>query len=285
MVLPNSTPHLLRPASEIPQLPSDRAQSKSSRVSLQFRHSQIQDRQSRANQQSEIYNAVDGLALTACASGPVESSAPFSCWRPAGLHSAPCSAWTIPPCGCKVETEVRSAFDRMARRLREMALEAGEPATIHAAIDGDTGAVRRLLTSTAAVVSEDAPYDSALTIYGSDGEPVAWAGRPTDLLADRLQGEEAWFAALGASGLRLMYVRPVTENGTRLGTIAVERPGHARAWMPPAGEWAGFRDRTPTPSASGPGSRTSRCSSAMRVSRPPTTPRRSPSRILRATGC
>src|SRR5262245_9469108 len=59
----------------------------------------------------------------------------------------------------KVETEARSAFDRMARRLREMALEAGEPATIHAAIDGDTGAIRRLLTSTAAVVSEDDPDD------------------------------------------------------------------------------------------------------------------------------
>jgi len=124
----------------------------------------------------------------------------------------------------KVETEVRSAFDRMARRLREMALEAGEPQTIHSAIDGDTGAIRRLLTSTAAVVSEDDPYDSALTIYGNDGEPVAWSGRPTELLADRLQGDEAWFAALGASGLRLMYVRPVMENATRLGTIAVERP-------------------------------------------------------------
>jgi nitrogen fixation/metabolism regulation signal transduction histidine kinase len=124
----------------------------------------------------------------------------------------------------KVETEVRSAFDRMARRLREMALEAGEPATIHSAIDGDTGAIRRLLTSTAAVVSEDDPYDSALTIYSNDGEPVAWSGRPTELLADRLQGEEAWFGALGASGLRLMYVRPVMENGTRIGTIAVERP-------------------------------------------------------------
>ena len=123
----------------------------------------------------------------------------------------------------KVETEVRSAFDRMARRLREMALEAGEPATIHAAIDGDTGAIRRLLTGTAGVVSEDDP-DSALTIYSNDGEPVAWSGRPTELPADRLQGEEAWFAALGASGLRLMYVRPVAEKGTRLGTIAVERP-------------------------------------------------------------
>jgi signal transduction histidine kinase len=124
----------------------------------------------------------------------------------------------------KVETEVRTSFDRMARRLREMALAAGDTATVHAAIEGDTAAVRRLLTSTAAVVSEDTPFDTALTIYDSDGEPVAWAGRPTDLPADRLQGAEAWFAAPVATGLRLMYVRPVMENGARLGTIAVERP-------------------------------------------------------------
>ncbi len=124
----------------------------------------------------------------------------------------------------RVETEVRSAFDRMARRLREMALEVGDPATIRAGIEADTAAVRRLLSNAAAVVSREAPSDSAITIYGSDGEPVAWAGRPSDLPSDRLQGEEAWFAAPGASGLRLMYVRPVAENGARLGTIAVERP-------------------------------------------------------------
>src|SRR5678816_1534232 len=48
----------------------------------------------------------------------------------------------------RVETEVRSAFDRMARRLRDMATESGDPATIHAAIDGDNGCL--LYTSDAA---------------------------------------------------------------------------------------------------------------------------------------
>jgi signal transduction histidine kinase len=124
----------------------------------------------------------------------------------------------------RVETEVRSAFDRMARRLRAMAVQTSDLPTIRAALEGDTGAVRRLLTSTAAIVSEDAPFDSALTIYGGDSEPLAWAGRPSDLPADRLQGDEAWFAAPGASGLRLMYVRPVMDNGARIATIAVERP-------------------------------------------------------------
>ena len=123
----------------------------------------------------------------------------------------------------RVETEVRSAFDRMARRLRAMAVQAGDPAAIRAAIDADTGAVRRLFAAAAAVVSEDVPDDSALTIYGVDGEPLAWAGRPSDLPSDRLQGDEAWFAAPGASGLRLTYVRPVMDGAARLGTIAVER--------------------------------------------------------------
>ena len=69
----------------------------------------------------------------------------------------------------RVETEVRSAFDRMARRLREMALEVGDLATIRAGIEADTAAVRRLLSNAAAVVSREAPSDSAITIYGSDG--------------------------------------------------------------------------------------------------------------------
>ena len=71
----------------------------------------------------------------------------------------------------RVEREVRSSFDEMARHLREMALGAGDPATIRAALDGDTSAVRRLLTTASGIVSGDAPFDSALTIYGGDGEP------------------------------------------------------------------------------------------------------------------
>jgi signal transduction histidine kinase len=124
----------------------------------------------------------------------------------------------------RVEAEVRASFDAMARRLRTMAVQTSDLPTIRSALDGDTSAVGRLLTSTAAVVSEDAPFDSALTIYGGDDEPLAWAGRPSDLPSDRLQDDEAWFAAPGASGLRLVYVRPVIDNGARVATIAVERP-------------------------------------------------------------
>ena len=38
----------------------------------------------------------------------------------------------------RVEAEVRSAFDRMARRLRTMAVQTSDLPTIRAALDGDT---------------------------------------------------------------------------------------------------------------------------------------------------
>ncbi len=64
----------------------------------------------------------------------------------------------------------------------------------------------------------------AVTAYTADGTPVAWAGRPSELPPDRLAGDEAWFIAPGALGLRLVYVTPVTQPGNRrVGTMAAER--------------------------------------------------------------
>src|SRR6185436_13417860 len=56
-----------------------------------------------------------------------------------------------------------------------------------------------------------------------DGRPLAWAGRPSELPGDRLEGDEAWFFARGALGLRLVYVAPVAANARRVGTIVAER--------------------------------------------------------------
>ena len=41
-----------------------------------------------------------------------------------------------------VEAEVRASFERMATRLRDMALAAGDSATVHAAIEGNTDATK-----------------------------------------------------------------------------------------------------------------------------------------------
>jgi signal transduction histidine kinase len=124
----------------------------------------------------------------------------------------------------RVESDVRSTFDRMSRRLREMAAAVSDPQTVKAASDDDTSAAQQLLAQAAEVVASDSPADAAVTVYGADGTPVAWAGRPSELLADRLQGREAWFPTPAAQGLRLVYVQPVMNNGMRVGTIAVERP-------------------------------------------------------------
>lgn len=124
----------------------------------------------------------------------------------------------------RVEADVRSTFDAMARRLRDMANAVADPALVRQAADDDTSAAHQLLTRAAEIVATDSPSDAALTVYGADGTPVAWAGRPSELLADRLQGREAWFPTPVAQGLRLVYVQPVTSNGMRVGTIAVERP-------------------------------------------------------------
>jgi signal transduction histidine kinase len=124
----------------------------------------------------------------------------------------------------RVEADVRATFDAMARRLRDMANAVADPVLVQQAADDDTAAAQRLLTLAAEIVSTDSPPDAALTVYGADGMPVAWAGRPSELLAERLQGREAWFPAPVAQGLRLVYVQPVTSGGMRVGTIAVERP-------------------------------------------------------------
>jgi signal transduction histidine kinase len=124
----------------------------------------------------------------------------------------------------RVEADVRTRFDTMARRLREMAGAVSDPALVKKANDDDASAAHQLLTRAAEIVATDYPPDAALTVYGADGIPVAWAGRPSELLADRLQGSEAWFPTPVAQGLRLVYVQPVMNSGMRVGTIAVERP-------------------------------------------------------------
>ncbi|MBF8300187.1 MAG: kinE 2, partial [Acidobacteria bacterium] len=127
----------------------------------------------------------------------------------------------------RVEAEVRASFDTMGRALRLMALGLADPESVVAAAQDEVTATRRLFAAAdAALAQAGTPVaaDVAVTAYGPSGRPLAWDGRPSDLPADRLQGEEAWFFAQGALGLRLVYVTPVmTADGQRVGTIAAER--------------------------------------------------------------
>lgn len=123
----------------------------------------------------------------------------------------------------RVESDVRTSFDTMARRLRDMAATVANPVTVQAAIEDDVVASRELFTTASHTAVEGPGIELALTVYAADGRPIAWAGRPSELPSDRLLGRESWFVAQGALGLRLVYVRPVVGAASRIGTIAAER--------------------------------------------------------------
>jgi signal transduction histidine kinase len=122
----------------------------------------------------------------------------------------------------RAERDVRESFDAMSRRLREMGRALASPDALRAAQRGDTAAASALFDSAAAVIAGQ--DDGAVTVYGSDGIPLVWAGRPSELRQDRLQGGEAWFLAQGPLGVRLVYVRPVDAETAGLGVVAAERP-------------------------------------------------------------
>jgi len=125
----------------------------------------------------------------------------------------------------RIAQDVRGAFDVMSRGLQVMARRSTDSSTLIAVAAGDDAAAKRLFAQVqAAGVAYTPDVELALTVYAAGGRPEAWTGRPSDLPADRLDGDEAWFITQGALGLRLAYVVPVTDaSGTRIGTIAAEQ--------------------------------------------------------------
>jgi signal transduction histidine kinase len=125
----------------------------------------------------------------------------------------------------RVERDVREAFGAMSRGLREVARSVADAGTLVAASSDDENAARRLFDAAqAAAVAQTSDVELAVTAYAPGGRPLAWAGRPSELPKDRLEGDEAWFIAQGALGLRLVYAMPVNDAaGNRVGTIAAEQ--------------------------------------------------------------
>src|SRR5471032_1168769 len=125
----------------------------------------------------------------------------------------------------RIERDVRGAFDVMSRGLQTIAKGVADPDALVAAARDDEGAARKLFDAAqAAAVAQTSDVELAVTAYATAGRPVAWAGRPSELPKDRLDGDEAWFIAQGALGLRLVYVMPVNDaSGMRVGTIAAEQ--------------------------------------------------------------
>jgi len=144
----------------------------------------------------------------------------------------------------RVEREVQDFFSLRSQRLKESARRAAPVQTVKRALEDDVAATRELFAAGRAALPTDSAEDAAVTVYDANRKPLAWAGRPSELRLDTLATGEAWFMSEGALGLRLVYVAPLMEGVTRLGSVATEvalpiarEPQSPAASLTPAGSF------------------------------------------------
>ena len=127
----------------------------------------------------------------------------------------------------RVEAEVRDAFDTVSARLRSVARAEADVATPVMAKASDERDLRPLFVRADALVGAESGSVLAVTVYSPAGSPVAWAGRPSQLPVDRIDGPATLFVMPGNQGLRLVLIEPLavkTSRGfLRVGTVAAER--------------------------------------------------------------
>jgi len=126
----------------------------------------------------------------------------------------------------RVERDVRRHVDDLTGSLQASAQELSRNAEVADAVAA-AGGTARLFDLVDAAVDEQAAPDLSITIFAAGAER-AWAGRPSEIPADRISGPASLFVAPGPLGLRLVYVEPVETPRTasaraRLGTIVAER--------------------------------------------------------------
>lgn len=128
----------------------------------------------------------------------------------------------------RIADDIQRQFSDLTGDLdRVIAVIRQEPSLAGALGTRDTSVIRELFTRLAtAEATLDLPA-VALTVYGADGRPVAWSGRPSPLPPERLSGPEALFLAPSLAGARLTRVAPIAapdDPASRLGTIVAEAP-------------------------------------------------------------
>ncbi len=145
-----------------------------------------------------------------------------------------------------VEAEARARMAGLVGALDAAAAgAAADGALVEAAAGADGPSITRLFR---AVALENLGADgriAALTVYGADGAPLAWDGRPSTLPPSRLAEGSATFMLPIPLGVRLARVAPVfaAENpGRRVGSVVAEATVSTSTAAPgdPAGlaEWA-----------------------------------------------
>ena len=160
-----------------------------------------------------------------------------------------------------IEADVRAQFSTLAARLQAATDDLRRnDAVVTASASRDLGDTREVFDRLAAEETRLNLPGVALTLYGPEARPLAWAGRPSTLPIVRITGPEALFLAQSPLGLRLTRVAPVVEQRPaerRVGTVVAEAPlpRADEVVQPPDGfvigtsvvpvPLAGFRERRP----------------------------------------
>jgi signal transduction histidine kinase len=124
-----------------------------------------------------------------------------------------------------VAADARRAFADLAGGLAATARHLAATPSLVAEGTPDVARRRALFDVTARRLTAAGARLDALSVYDAAGRPLAWAGRPTTLPADRLAGAAAVFVAPGPSGLSLVHVEPVVDggpSGRRVGAVVAE---------------------------------------------------------------
>ena len=122
----------------------------------------------------------------------------------------------------RIAARVQGDFADITRTLSEVASHvASSPVAPRGLTRGDDG--QRELFDLLRDVRVGRSDAVAITIYDGSHLARAWAGRPSDLPADRIGDEAALFVTRAPLGLRLVYVQPILDAASRqVGSVAAE---------------------------------------------------------------
>jgi signal transduction histidine kinase len=127
----------------------------------------------------------------------------------------------------RVQREVQAEFGRMATELSRAAAAEAVAAGPALQEQGNDRVLRELFSRASTLIKDMDAGSVALTVFEAgqgSAVPVAWAGRPSELPAERTNGPAALFIAPGPLGFRLVRIDPVYGPGrARIGTVAAER--------------------------------------------------------------
>jgi signal transduction histidine kinase len=134
----------------------------------------------------------------------------------------------------RIATDVERQFSTLSDRL-EAAVNAvaAEPTLLTLVQTRDGAATRGLFVRAAEAAASTRLPGVAITLYGPEGRPIAWSGRPAPIPIPRLSGPDALFLApSGGLSVRIVRVKPVIDPAAidrRVATIVAEAPLSATA--------------------------------------------------------